>query len=126
MIPDANGKIRIDKNPNNNQSTFESLREDLSEDLEDIYDHEKNLAKNLELIFNESIFLPWKDVQMPIFLAYSLIPSALSTVCPIMFLHGERGSGKSTATILLSGLHQQKIMSAATTFAALRNHFQRV
>jgi hypothetical protein len=53
--------------------------------------------------------------------SYLLIPSALCTNLPILFLFGASGSGKSQVSKLASVLWNCKIFSPADTFAAIRN-----
>lgn len=100
---------------------FKALRALAFDDSEEIYDHTRSLSSNLQSIFNDALVIPSPSVQTPILLSYLLVPSALCDVLPILFLQGEKGSGKSTATILASALHATPINAASTTFAALRN-----
>lgn len=104
---------------------FNSIRLDATEDINDLWDNEQSFAWNLTQIFDSSVVIPDRDIQLPIFLAYASVPTALSNVIPILLLQGKEGSGKSLATILLSGVFRQEILSSATTFAALRNHTQK-
>lgn len=102
---------------------YEQFRSDGLEPLGSLWDVSEPLSGRLMNLLNEAVILPHKNIQLPIIVAYSLIPSALATIAPILFLQGAKGSGKSTVTILISELHQSTVMSAATTFAGLRNYF---
>jgi hypothetical protein len=62
------------------------------------------------------------DTQLPIMIAYSLMPSAMASTVPILFLNGGKGSGKSTAMKIIGAIHDQQLLSASTSAAALRNH----
>jgi hypothetical protein len=104
--------------------SLENIRNEHTEGLGDYWDSELNYASNLQAIFESSIVIPDKDIQLPMLLAYICIPSALSSVVPILFLHGKAGTGKSQTIIFASGVHNAPIYTTATTYAALRNSVQ--
>ncbi len=107
-----------------NPHTFEAIRLESMESLHDFWDDSLSFADNCKTIFCDAIAIPYKDVQLPILLAYACLPSALCTVVPILFLQGQEGSGKSLTSIFYSGVFNQEILSSATTFAAIRNATQ--
>lgn len=92
------------------------------DDTEEVYDPSRPLAWNLQRLFTEGLAMPHQNTQLPVLVSYMLIPTAMADIVPVAFLQGGEGSGKSTATILASHLHNSAIQTAATTFAALRNH----
>ncbi|MDF0553401.1 hypothetical protein [Kamptonema sp. UHCC 0994] len=92
------------------------------DDTEDFYNDELSLAENFQALFAEVLIIPNQDIQLPIITAYTLMPSALAKVVPILFFLGGKGSGKSTAMQLMGAIHKQPVLSAATTAVALRNH----
>lgn len=101
---------------------FENLREESCDSIIDYWDCDLSFIENIKDIFNRSVLLPESNLQLPIVLAYSCVPSALCNRLPILCLFGDRGTGKSTLTSLIAAIHGQKILSAATTFAAIRNY----
>jgi hypothetical protein len=52
---------------------------------------------------------------------YFLLPSALCSTVPYLFLYGQSGSGKSTVAKIASYLHGCSINSSSDTFAGIRN-----
>lgn len=105
---------------------YKGFREEHREPLGDLWDENLSLANNLMAIIKESVVLPYADIQLPVLVAYTLIPSAIASIVPLLCLQGDKGSGKSTVGIIISGVHNSPITSAATTFAALRNDFNRM
>ena len=92
------------------------------DDAEDFYDDSLSLAQNFQLLFSQVLALPSQDIQLPIITAYTLMPSALAKVVPVLFFLGGKGSGKSTAMQLMGAIHKQPVLSAASSPVALRNH----
>lgn len=101
---------------------FEDFRSDDSSDSAESWDFDKNFIENIREIFNRSVYIPNPEIQGDIALSYCVVPSALCTRLPVLFLAGERGSGKSTLSTLIAGIQGQEIISAASTFASIRNH----
>lgn len=99
---------------------YKNFREDMQEPLGDLWDDSSPLIENFMRIAREAVVIPYADIQLPMLAAYSFIPSAMATVVPLLFIQGDKGSGKSTLTTLIGALHDTQIYSAATTFAALR------
>lgn len=116
-------------NPNDKPSAsrkFEQFRENMSEPLGELWDNDALLAENFMNLFKQAIILPEVNIQLPVLTAYVFIPSALATVVPLLYFQGDRGSGKSNAGVLIEALHDCEIKSAATTFAGLRNYFNKL
>jgi hypothetical protein len=103
---------------------LENLRVELSASADDVWDDGLSFADNLTEIFNQSVIVPDKKIQLPIIISYCCLPSALCTVVPILFLQGKEGTGKSTAAIVIASVFGKEIFSAATSFAAIRNAVQ--
>ncbi|OCQ97511.1 hypothetical protein BCD67_24685 [Oscillatoriales cyanobacterium USR001] len=99
---------------------YASFRE--AEEKYEYYEPELSLAENLTGLINQALLLPHHDIQLPIIVSYCLIPSALATIAPIMFLLGGRGSGKSTLMKIMGAVHNQPLLSASSSAVALRNH----
>ena len=89
------------------------------------YDDNLGVARNFINLCEKSLLFPHQSIQLPIYAVYTLCPSALSTVLPILFLEGRRGSGKSTAMLLSAAVHDTGLFSAASTAVALRNHINK-
>ncbi|MGB3535436.1 MAG: hypothetical protein WBA13_18200 [Microcoleaceae cyanobacterium] len=68
--------------------------------------------------------LPHESIQLPIFLSYILMPSAMATRSPILFLYGESGSGKSSLGTLSAKLYGATTLQSSSTYAAIRNELQ--
>lgn len=103
--------------------SFQSFRESQFEFLGNLWDESLLLSTNFINLLKESVVIPHADLQLPIIAAYALTPSAMATIVPLLFVQGKKGSGKSILCSLIAALHNVPVMSAATTFAALRNHF---
>lgn len=94
----------------------------ISNTWREIYDTSSSLAWNLTNILKCTIFLPHDFYDFVA--AYFLLPSALCRTVPYLFLHGQSGSGKSTAAKIASYLHGCSINSSSDTFAGIRNDLQ--
>lgn len=103
---------------------YSQFNEDSSEPWQDIYDNDLNLAQNLINILNQSVLLPSSKIQTPIAIAYMLIPSAIAKIVPILFSHGQAGTGKSTVGYLAAKLHNAPINTSGDTFASIRNYLE--
>lgn len=86
----------------------------------DLYDKNSSLAENFISMLEAAVELPY-PVQYQLIAAYTLTPSALANILPILVLYGQRGTGKSTTGQLISYLHGVSIHTGADTFAAIRN-----
>lgn len=124
---EAGNELKPTVPPKEDRIDYRSYRISSQETWEEYYDDDLSLAENFINIVNQSVLMPDAAIQVPIATAYALIPSALANIIPILFLQGAKGSGKSTLGILIAALREQvhEIKSAATTFAALRNHLNR-
>lgn len=68
-------------------------------------------------------FLWYPNDSLKILLvAYCLVPSALSSRLPLLFLYGTSGSGKSTAGKFIAKVRGKSILSSSDTFASIRNY----
>jgi len=65
---------------------------------------------------------PHHDIQYRVVANYLILPGALLEVCPILFLCGKQGSGKSQVGIFASHIHKTTVFSADSTYASIRNH----
>ena len=100
---------------------FEAFRKMSLDDDLDLWDSELTLAENLENTIAHSTFLPKPQIQLPIIVAYSLIPSAMAQVLPIMVVVGVAGSGKSDLGNIIAKMYGVQTQNASTTPSALRN-----
>jgi hypothetical protein len=88
----------------------------------DLWDSDKSLFENTKNIIQQIVFLPKKELLSTLVATYILIPSKWAKVVPIMFCHGEPGSGKSTISMLANYFHgYEYTFSPTDTFASLRN-----
>jgi hypothetical protein len=89
------------------------------------YRQDLSLPENIRLLLDNSVVLPQHNLQAPIFVTYSLLPSAVCKIVPILYCFGEKGSGKTQLLIIASALHKAEINNPGKTFAALRNEFNK-
>jgi len=89
---------------------------------EDIWNPDLSIGENTVNLIDNSVVLPKKNLQLPIIASYFLVPSAICNILPILFLCGDKGSGKSLLSTIGAGFHNTEINSSVTTFAALRNY----
>lgn len=100
---------------------YELFRLQSEEALDGLWDETLSLSFNLKTLINQAVILPYANIQLPIVTAYLLIPSAIASIVPILYMYGARGSGKSSISIIAAALHRTEVFSSATTFAATRN-----
>lgn len=109
---------------------FSQFRNESGESWRDVYDEELSLADNLKQMIHESVILPKARLQVPIAVAYMLIPSAMATCVPNLFCTGQKGTGKSSIGYIAAGLHYGKlngnVLGSGSTFASTRNHIQKI
>lgn len=107
---------------------YSQFRESQGEPWKHFWDIALSPSKNFSNLIKDVAIIPNEKIQIPIITAYAFIPSALAHIIPILFLQGSKGSGKSIIATLIAALHNQEheIKSAATTFAALRNHLSKI
>jgi hypothetical protein len=87
-----------------------------------LWDSNLNLYENVSNILSQSVFLPNKELLLPIATIYILMPCKWSKIAPIMFSWGDKGSGKSTIATLANYIHGLKqSFSPTDTFASVRN-----
>ncbi len=98
-----------------------SLIRELGDSGEDLFDLDKTLADNLKAAITECVDVYDQDVQLPLIIAFSLLPSALLNVAPVGIFHGQSGSGKSVLTTIIGNLHGISLLSSNSTYAAIRN-----
>lgn len=98
-----------------------SLIRELGDSGEDLFDLDKTLADNLKTAITECVDVYDQDVQLPLIVAFSLLPSALLNVAPVGIFHGQSGSGKSVLTTIMGSLHGIPLLSSNSTYAAIRN-----
>jgi hypothetical protein len=103
---------------------YSQLDDDYLSSWETIYDRDKSLSHNLLELLKKTVWLPLGDLAYELVTVYILIPSALARVCPILFLNGARGTGKSTLGFLASKVHGVHVHTSADTFPAIRNDLE--
>lgn len=82
-------------------------------------------AEAIKSIIKEFIWLPGGEADLDIVTAYLCIPSSLAMICPVLFLQGREGSGKSNLGFIASKLYNVTIFSSSSTFAAMRNELKK-
>jgi hypothetical protein len=85
-----------------------------------IYNDKISFVENIYRWSHESCYLS-NEFLHKLILIYSLVPSALCDCLPILFLYGNKGTGKSTTLELISYLWDIPINSSADSFSAIRN-----
>lgn len=105
---------------------FQDYRDSQLDSIEEYWDEKLSLSQNFINLVNECMVLPYASIQLPIVTAYALIPSAMASVVPVLFCWGSRGSGKSTLGILIAGMHNSEVILASTSFAGVRNRFNKM
>jgi hypothetical protein len=103
---------------------YSRLDRDYLPSWEKLYDSSKLLSHNLLELLKKTVWLPQGEMAYELIVAYILIPSALARVCPVLFLQGARGTGKSTIGFVASKLHGVHVHTSADTFAAIRNDLE--
>jgi hypothetical protein len=91
------------------------------ETWKDLWDESKPLYENLKEIVSQSVFLPDRDVQIPVAISYMMTSQKWAKVLPLMLCYGREGTGKSTLTKLASHLRSSEILGQSSTFASIRN-----
>ena len=120
---ETNDSNNNQSNPSRKKRDYSLFRETGLGGLnEDIWNPDLSIGENAINLINNSVILPRKNLQVPIVASYFLIPSAICNVLPILFLCGDKGSGKSLLSTIGAGFHNTEINSSVTTFAALRNY----
>lgn len=104
-----------------NAIDFSLLREFGDEDSESVFDCTRSLAENYSAALKECVGIHNEKVQLPLMTAFALLPSALLRIAPIGLAVGSAGSGKSTYGQTVARLHAVNVLSANSTYAAIRN-----
>jgi hypothetical protein len=91
-------------------------------DWKTLINSDLSFPENLLALVKRTIVLPYDFYD--IVCSYFLIPSALASVVPYLFLWGTSGSGKTTLAKLASHVHGIAINSSSDTFAAIRNELE--
>lgn len=100
---------------------YRALKEEIPDELAELYDHNLSIGANLLLLLSESVRLTNRRLLEPIVAAYLMLPSALCDTLPYLACIGEAGSGKSTIGFIGSGLWNNQALQGNSTFASLRN-----
>ena len=87
----------------------------------EIWDKQDSLSENIKRLISSCVVFPYPDIQLPLVVTYSLIPSGLCRVLPILLCTGASGTGKSTIGYLASKIQAAPILSSGDTFASIRN-----
>lgn len=93
--------------------------DEIANTWKEVYNDDLPLSINLLNILKQTVYLPYDFYD---FIAtYFLLPSALCSTIPYLFLYGQSGSGKSTVAKIASYLYDCSINSSSDTFAGIRN-----
>jgi hypothetical protein len=88
----------------------------------DYWDDSLSLHGNVKELLDASVWLPNKKIMSTLASTYILIPTKMSFVVPIMFCWGDKGSGKSTLSLLANSIRGfNQLFSPNDTFASIRN-----
>ncbi len=104
-------------------SALTKSEDGISNTWRELYDESLSLPDNLLSILRRAIYLPHDFYDL--IAAYYMLPSALCTIVPYLFLHGQSGTGKSTIARIASYLHGVGITSSSNTFAGIRNELDK-
>lgn len=115
-------ELRDQLNQNQTPIDFERIRSLAgSDDGDYIWDSNLSLAGNFTQLISSCIEVYEPNKQLPLMAAFALLPSTLIQVSPIVVCHGQPGSGKSILGSLIAKLHGVNVLSANSTYAAIRN-----
>ncbi len=98
---------------------------DTLESWEDLWDKSKSLYDNLRSIISDTVFLPDRDIQLPVAISYIFTSQKWAKVLPLMLCYGREGTGKSTLTKFASLIRKAEILGQSSTFASIRNELNR-
>lgn len=119
-IPNSNNDGHSFVDPD--EIDFASLRDDASDNWIDLVSSDHPI-ENIKDVFDSVIALhpDHKEVYTPILLSTMLLPSAMSTLAPIVLAWGKEGSGKSKLCEFASAVWGIDPLGTSTTYAGLRN-----
>lgn len=115
--------------PDSTKSTrWANFAEESLQSYTDYWDNNLSLGENYLNLINKAVLLPNHEVQSKIAATYAATHSIAIKVAPILWIQGDTGTGKSALSKVLAGLREQdgkNTMSAASSYAAIRNHINR-
>lgn len=104
------------------QEEIDQLFSDSQENWIDYWDSNKSLPDNYQSLMRRFLLLPGGKTAYDIATAYALFPAQVGRIIPLLFCHGQRGSGKSTFGLLMNALRGiDFVISPSDTFASIRN-----
>lgn len=88
----------------------------------DYWDDNCSMYENTKELLQSSIWLPQRELMSTIAATYTLIPTKMSFIVPVLFCWGDKGSGKSTLSLIANSIRGfNQLFSPSDTFASLRN-----
>lgn len=99
---------------------FANIRLDGSDSWRELWDDSLSCGENIESLLRQCVAYP-NPLSYKLATIYMMLPSALSRICPLLVCYGAKGSGKSTTGFIAAKLYNVPVLSAADTFASVRN-----
>ncbi|NEP44817.1 MAG: hypothetical protein F6K35_38610 [Okeania sp. SIO2H7] len=97
-------------------------RESFLDNWDELVDGSDTLGKKILSIFQQCTQLPKPELQLPVLVGLTMLPTAIVNTAPIGVAYGPSGSGKSDLGVIIAGCYNVPILSSSTTYAGLRNH----
>ncbi|NEP42221.1 MAG: hypothetical protein F6K35_24580 [Okeania sp. SIO2H7] len=88
----------------------------------ELVDNNATLGSRILSIFQQCTQLPKPELQLPVLVGLTMLPTAIVNIAPIGVAYGPSGSGKSDLGVIIAGCYNIPILSSSTTYAGLRNH----
>ena len=113
--------------PTISQAEIDALFADEQDNWLEYWDDNRSIPDNFQKIITKIVILPGGKPAYDIATAYLMIPSQVARIIPILFCHGQRGSGKSTLGLLINAIRGNDfVVSPSDTFASIRNQLNQV
>lgn len=99
---------------------YAAIRGGSGDSWEQFWNESIPTPQNVESLLRQCVAYP-DPIFYKLATIYCCIPSALSRICPVLVCYGKKGSGKSTTGFVATKLYNTPVLTAADTFASVRN-----
>lgn len=99
-------------------------REEALSEWTTLVNYSDTLGGQVKSLFEACTSLPKSEVQIPVLTGFAMLPTAIVNVAPIAVAQGQSGTGKSDLGLIIAEMYNASVLSANTTYAALRNHIK--